>query len=250
VPGVNEPSTATSTRSDWFRTTHWSVVLAAGRGESPGAQEALERLCQTYWYPLYVFVRRQGYSPEDAQDLTQGFFERVLEKNYFGQADRDKGRLRAFLLAALKHFLSDQRDRERAAKRGGGKTTLSLDAQDAEDRYLLEPADTATPDKLFERRWALTVIEQARVRLRAEYAAGGKSEIYEQLKLVETGERGELTYAEIGKRVGLSESGVKTAALRMRRRYAELLREEIAQTVATVSEIDEEIRHLLIAAGG
>ena len=210
----------------------------------------MERLCQTYWYPLYVFVRCQGYSPEDAQDLTQGFFERVLEKNYFGQADRNKGRLRAFLLAALKHFLSDQRDRERAAKRGGGKTILSLDAQDAEDRYLLEPADNATPDKLFERRWALTVIEQARVRLRAEYAAGGKSEIYEQLKLVETGERGELTYAEIGKRVGLSESGVKTAALRMRRRYAELLREEIAQTVATVSEIDEEIRHLLIAAGG
>src|SRR5437899_6321909 len=141
-----------------FATTHWSVVLLAGQADSPQATEALEKLCRTYWYPLYVFVRRQGNSPEDAQDLTQAFFERILEKNYFGQVDRAKGRFRAFLLAALKNFLSDQRDYRDAAKRGGGRRMLSLDAQTAEERYQLEPVDTLTPDKLYERRWAFTLL--------------------------------------------------------------------------------------------
>lgn len=250
-------SGSANTPPDWFTTTHWSVVLAAGQSGSPAAFKALERLCQVYWSPLYTFVRRQGYSREDAQDLTQAFFERVLEKNYFGQASRAKGRFRAFLLAAFKHFLSDQRDHERAARRGGGTPPLSLDAQAEEERYRageerdqLEPADPMTPEKLYDRRWAFAVLEQARVRLRDEFAAAGKSELYEQLKGCEAGERKALTYAEVGRRLGLGENGIKAAVLRLRQRYGELVREEIAQTVPTVSEIDEEIRYLLAVISG
>jgi DNA-directed RNA polymerase specialized sigma24 family protein len=250
MPPANKSLISTGAQSDWFTTTHWSVVLAANQAGTPAALQALERLCQTYWYPLYAYVRRQGYSPEDAQDLTQGFFERVLEKNYFGQVTRDKGRFRAFLLAALKHFLSDQRDRERAAKRGGGGTLISLDAQSAEDRYQLEPADAVTPEKLFDRRWAFTVLEQTGARLRAEFAAADKADLYEQLNALEAGEDGALTYADLGRRLGLSESAIKSAVLRLRRRYGELVREEIAQTVASVAEIDEEIRHLMAVIGG
>ena len=247
---TGESSVSTHTTSDWFTTTHWSVVLTAGQSGSPAAFQALERLCQTYWYPLYTYVRRQGYSPDDAQDLTQAFFERVLEKNYFAQVAQDRGRFRAFLLAALKHFLSDQRDHERAAKRGGGRLPLSLDAQEGEQRYLLEPADTLTPEKLYERRWALTVLDQARARLRDEFAAAGKSDLYEALTGLETGEDTNLTYAELGQRLGLSESAIKSAALRLRRRYGELVREAIAQTVASASEIDEEVRYLLAVVAG
>lgn len=247
---TDESSTSAHATSDWFTTTHWTVVLAAGQGGSPAAFQALERLCQTYWYPLYAYVRRQGYPPEDAQDLTQAFFERVLEKNYLAQVDRDRGRFRAFLLAALKHFLSDQRDHDRAAKRGGGKPLLPLDAQEGEERYLLEPPDPLTPEKLYERRWALTVLEQARVRLRNEFAAAGKSDLYEALTGLETGEDTKLTYAELGQRLGRSESALKSAALRLRRRYGELIREEIAHTVASASEIEEEVRYLLAVVAG
>lgn len=247
---TGESSASSHTSTDWFTTTHWSVVLTAGQSGSPAAFQALERLCQTYWYPLYTYVRRQGYSLEDAQDLTQAFFERVLEKKYFAQVARNRGRFRAFLLAALKHFLSDQRDRERAAKRGGGKLPLSLDVQEGEERYLLEPADPLTPEKLYERRWALTVLEQARARLRDEFAAAGKSDLYEALTSLETGENHSLTYADLGQRLGLSESAIKSAALRLRRRHGELVRQEIAQTVASVSEIDEEIRYLLAVLAG
>ena len=236
--------------SDWFTTTHWSVVLAAGSSESPTAKEALEQLCETYWYPLYVFVRRLGYSPEDAQDSTQAFFERVLERNYFGQADCDKGRFRAFLLAALKHFLSDQRDRARAAKRGGGHTILSLDAESAEERYRLEPVDSVTPDKLYERRWAYTLLERARTRLREEHASSGKRDLYEQLTALEAAGKTGLTYSEVSERLGLTESGVKAAVRRFRQRYGALLRAEIAQTVATAAEIEEEIRYLMAVIGG
>jgi DNA-directed RNA polymerase specialized sigma24 family protein len=242
-----QKSSADSLTGDWFTTTHWSVVLAARQRDAPGAQQALEQLCQTYWYPLYVFIRHQGYSPEDAQDLTQAFFERVLARNYFDQVSRDKGRLRAFLLAALKHFLSDQRDRDRAAKRGGGATVLSLDAQTAEERYLSEPVDTMSPDRLYERRWAFTVLDAARERLREEFVGAGKSDLYDQLNALETGEDKGHTYAEVGQRLGMSESAVKTAVVRLRRRYGGLLRREIAQTVATSAEIEQEIKHLLAA---
>lgn len=241
-----EQSTPSLTR-DWFTTTHWSVVLAARQPDTPGAQQALERLCQTYWYPLYVFIRHQGYSPDDAQDLTQAYFERVLARNYFDQADPDKGRFRAFLLARLKHFLSDQRDRDRAAKRGGGATVLSLDAQAAEQRYRLEPVDAMAPDRLYERRWAFTVLGEARERLKQEFVAAGKSELYEQVNALEMGEETGHTYAEVGQRLGMSVDAIKSAVVRLRRRYGELLRQEIAQTVATASEIDQEIRHLMAA---
>jgi DNA-directed RNA polymerase specialized sigma24 family protein len=239
-----------SAPTDWFTTTHWSVVLAAGKGPSPEAQQALERLCRSYWYPLYVYVRRQDYSPEDAQDLTQGFFERLLERNYLDDVDRAKGRFRAFLLAALKHFLSDERDRQRAAKRGAGQTILSLDTQSAEERYRLEPVDVSSPDKLYERRWATTLLEQARQRLRREFMAAGKGAILDELKVLEPERVGGPTYAEVGRRLGRTEGAIKAAALRLRQRYGELIREEIAQTVASAGEVDEEIRYLMTVVGG
>ena len=242
---LEQEESLASTDTDWFTTTHWSVVLGAAQGERPAARQALEQLCTTYWYPLYAYVRRRGYSPEDAQDLTQAFFERVLEKNYLEQADQSKGRFRAFLLATLKHFLSDQSDRQRAAKRGGGKPLLSLEAQAGEERYQFEPVDAISPDKLYERRWAFTVLGQAHGRLRAEFAAAGRLQLYEHLDAFESGEETGLTFSEIGRQLGLSEACVKAAALRLRRRYGELVREEIAHTVACVAEIDEEIRYLV-----
>jgi RNA polymerase sigma-70 factor (ECF subfamily) len=161
-----------------FTTTHWSVVLAAGGGDSPAARQALEYLCQTYWYPVYAYVRRRGNSPHDAEDLAQEFFAKLIKRNDFAKVSRERGPFRAFLKGALNHLLSDQRDYVRAAKRGGGKIILSLDAQTAEQRYQLEPADTTTPDKLYDRRWALSLLETARSRLAEEYAVAGKSDLY------------------------------------------------------------------------
>ncbi len=227
-----------------FTTTHWSVVLAARESASPGSQEALEKLCRAYWYPLYAYVRRQGYEPPDAQDLTQAFFARVLEKHYLAQAQREKGKFRCFLLGWLRHFLSDERDRARALKRGGGQPLLSLDEESAEARYRLEAVDETTAEKLYDRRWALTVLEQAWSRLREEYIRAGKAMLYEKLRLTEVGEKGGPTYAEVANQLGASESAVKAAAFRMRQRYRELVREEIAQTVSDPAEIDEEMRHL------
>jgi RNA polymerase sigma-70 factor (ECF subfamily) len=220
-------------------------VLAAGDSNSTTAREALERLCQGYWYPLYVYVRRQGYSPEDAQDLTQAFFERVLEKNYFAQVDPAKGRFRAFLLASLKHFLSDQRDRARAAKRGGGKVCIPLDGSSAEDRYQVEPADTLSPDRLYDRRWAFTLLEKARERLREEHVASGKVELYELLNTLEPSAGDKRSYREVAERLATTESAIKSEAFRLRRRYGQLIRAEIAQTVATVGEIEDEVRYLM-----
>ena len=220
-------------------------MLAASQETSPQATEALEKLCRAYWYPLYVFIRRQGYGPQDAQDLTQGFFTRLLEKNYLAQANRQKGRFRSFLLAALKHFVSDERDKAKAQKRGGGQALISLDEQIAEKRYRVEPADIMSAEKLFERRWALTLLEQARARLRNEYVAAGKAEFYDELKILETGEKNMVTYAELAVRLGTTESAIKSAVPRLRRRYAELVREEVAHTVNSPSEIDEEIRYLI-----
>ncbi len=241
---------ATSVSTDWFTTTHWTMVLAARSDDSGAARHALEELCRTYWYPLYTYIRRQGYSPEDAQDLAQGFFERVLERNFFGHADREKGRFRAFLLTLLKHYISDQRDRERALKRGGGAKFISLEAQAAEQRYALEPVETMSPDKLFERSWAVTVLGQAEARLRQEFERAEKLELYEQLKDCEGGGGRARSYADIGSRLGMSESAIKGAAFRFRQRKAELVREVIAQTVARVTDIEDEIRYLLSAIVG
>ncbi|MBM3831854.1 MAG: sigma-70 family RNA polymerase sigma factor [Verrucomicrobia bacterium] len=181
-----------------FVTTHWSVVLVAGQSSSSKADEALARLCEAYWHPLYAFVRRQGYSPSDAQDLTQAFFERLLERKYLRDVDQRKGKFRSFLLASIKHFLSDQRDHDRAQKRAEGKALIPLAAQSAESRYLLGPRDDLTPDRIFERRWALTLLEGAMTRLREEFGLAGKAEFFEQLKGCMTEERARQIIESLG----------------------------------------------------
>jgi len=237
-------------RAAQFTTTHWSVVLAAGGSSAPGAREALEKLCRAYWYPLYAYVRRRGYGPEDAQDLTQDFFAQLLRKNYPGRADRAKGKFRTFLLHALSQFLVDQRERTSALKRGGGASFISLDEETPEDRYRLEVPDELTPEKLFERRWAQTILDRALARLRAESVVGGNEAAYEVLQVFEPGEQNTLSYAEAATRLGVSESAVKSMIHRMRQRHRELVREEIAQTVATISEIDDELRYLVSVLRG
>jgi RNA polymerase sigma factor (sigma-70 family) len=233
-----------------FATTHWSVVLAAGRGPSPQADAALEKLCRTYWYPLYAYVRRRGYAPADGEDLTQDFFAQLLRKNYPARADRNKGRFRTFLLHALTQFLVDQHERANTLKRGGGQVFISLDDERPEERYRLEVPDQLTPEKLFERRWAQTVLDRALDRLRKEFVASGKEKDYEVLKSFEPGEQGALSYAEAAVRLGVSESAVKSMIHRLRRRHGELVREEIAHTVPTVAEIDEELRYLVAVLRG
>ncbi len=229
---------------NWFATTHWSVVLAAGRDTPAEAHEALEKLCCAYWYPLYVFVRRQGHSPHDAQDLTQAFFARLLEKNYVAQADRERGRFRTFLLAALHHFLADEWDKTRRLKRGGGREIISFDAVSAEERYRMEPLDQLDAAKLYERRWVTTLFEKVLARLEEEFCASGKRELFDGLKTSLLAERDGASYAELGARLGLKEDAVKQAVHRMRRRYRELFREEIAQTVAGPGEVDDELNYL------
>jgi len=228
-----------------FTTTHWSVVLTAGEEQSPQAAQALATLCRTYWYPLYAYIRRRGYSPEDAQDLTQEYFARLLKRNYPAQADRAKGKFRSFLLLTLNHFLSDDHERATTRKRGGGQPTVSLDGLNSEDRYRLEIADELSPEKLFERRWAQTVLDQALARLQAEFVADGKAEHYEILKAFEPGEQKTVSYAEAAVQLGVSESAVKSLVHRLRQRHGELVREEIAHTVSTAAEIDEELRYLI-----
>ncbi len=234
-----------STHAPCFATTHWSVVLAAGHPSSPDAQAALEKLCRTYWYPLYAYVRRRGYKPEDAQDLTQEFFARLLQKNSIAGADRTKGRFRSFLLGALEHFLADEHDRAGAKKRGGGQQFISWEQDFAEKRFADEPTDELSPDKIFDRRWALTVLEQAASRLRDEYQAAGNAPLFERLKTYVAGGGAAPTYAATAAQLGLSESAVKSAIFRLRRRYHELVREAVAQTVADPQELEEEIRHLM-----
>jgi RNA polymerase sigma-70 factor (ECF subfamily) len=249
IPTTDTPPSAPGQNAQ-FTTTHWSVVLAAGGGDSPAARQALEYLCQTYWYPVYAYVRRRGSSPEDAEDLAQEFFAGLLRRNDFAKVSRERGPFRAFLKGALNHLLSDQRDYVRAAKRGGGKIILSLDAQTAEQRYQLEPADTTNPDKLYDRRWALTLLETARARLAEEYAVAGKGDLYNHLKSMDSGAGEALPYAEIGRRLGKSESAIKTEASRLKRRYRQLVRAEVAQTVASAVEIDDEVRYLLAVISG
>ena len=228
-----------------FATTHWSVVLAAKRSDGLLGDAALERLCRTYWPPLYAYIRREGYSAEDAQDLTQEFFAHLLARDYLQHLRHQEGKFRSFLLTFLKHFLADERDRAGAQKRGGGKNFISLDDTSAEERHLDEPANALSPDLLFERRWAQAVMERASGRLREEYEAGGKAALFEELKDLQPGEHGAASYAEIGARLGLATGTIGSAVHRLRKRHREILREEIAQTVARPEEIDEEIRNLL-----
>lgn len=229
----------------WFATTHWSVVLSARDPASSLSERALEELCRAYWGPLYAYLRRQGRSPHDAQDLTQEFFARLLHKDYLRAVDREKGRFRTFLLVALKRFLADESDRARARKRGGGVPCLSLDAEAAEHRYGAEPVDTLTPERLYERHWALALLDRTMARLRQEFVASGKAEEFAILKTFLTAERDAISYAEVAPQLGLSEGALRVAAHRLRRRYRDLFREEIAHTVADPTEIEEEIRHLM-----
>lgn len=230
-----------------FSTTHWSVVLAAGGRDTARAREALERLCRIYWYPLYAYLRRRGHATEDAQDLIQGFFTRLLETRGLETVAPERGRFRSFLIAALNHFVSNRRDWDRAQKRGGGQRLLPIELETAEGRYQLEPPDPTTPEVLFERRWALTLLERILGGLRDEMTRAGKERLFDALKIYLTGEMPEQSYAEAGTALGLSEGAVKVAVHRLRRRYRDLLREEIAQTVSTADEVDDEIRYLWAA---
>jgi DNA-directed RNA polymerase specialized sigma24 family protein len=231
-------------KAQWFATTHWSVVLAAGKESSLPANAALEQLCRTYWPPLYAYVRRRGYSTHDAQDLTQGFFAVLLEKNYVGLASRDKGRFRSFLLTALNHFLGDEADRAHAAKRGGGALIISLDEQAGEDLLSSGPGSELTPEKEFQKNWVITLLRQGLERLREESRASGKEDIFEALKAFLEGEANSGEYAAVAVPLGMTANGVAVAVHRLRRKYRELVRAEIAQTVATPEELEDEIRHL------
>jgi RNA polymerase sigma-70 factor (ECF subfamily) len=227
-----------------FRTTHWSMVLAAGDAHQPGGAEALEKLCRTYWYPLYAYVRRKNYESHDAQDLTQEFFARLLARNYLSVADRKKGKFRSFLLGSLEHFLAREWTRSHAQKRGGGQPLFSLDELDAENRYLLEPAHELTAERIFDRRWATTLLEQAMIRLREECSANGKGALFEKTQDFLSGDKTEASYVEVAASLNMSEGAVKVAVHRLRRRYGELVRAEIAQTVTNPQEEDEELQYL------
>jgi len=233
-----------------FATTHWSVVMAAGQGDSPQAADALAQLCGTYWYPLYAYVRRQGHGAQDAEDLIQEFFTRFLAKEYFGRADPALGRFRSFLLACLKNFLAEQRRQAQRLKRGGGQIVVSWDSRTAEERYGLEPADLTTPEQVYDRRWALTLLETVLARLAGEQSAAGKQDIFAHLKGYLWEEAREASYAETAARLNMTEGAVKVAVHRLRRRLRDLLREEVAQTVARGEEVDEELRHLIGAIRG
>jgi RNA polymerase sigma factor (sigma-70 family) len=231
-----------------FVTTHWSVVMRASHSESPEAGAALAQLCRTYWYPLYAFVRRGGYDVEDAKDLTQEFFARLIEKRDLSRVGREKGRFRSFLLAAMKHFLVSEWRRATAKKRGGDFEFIALDEVAAEHRYQLEPFHNDTAERLYERRWALTLLEKVLSRLRNELEAEGKGEQFHVLKPLLSGDD-VAPYVEIGARLGLKEGAVKVAVHRLRQRYLALLTEEISQTVANSAEVEDELRHLLSVIG-
>jgi len=237
-------SNGAKTHACEFVTTHWSVVRRAGKGDSPEATQALEHLCRSYWYPLYAFIRRKGHSPADAQDLTQDFFARFLEKHYLALADQNRGKFRTFLLRSLEHFLINEWNKASAAKRGGTKPPISWDQQDAESRYLLEPMDGASPDKLFEKRWALGLLDLALERLRQDYVDSHKEGLFDALKPCIWEQDSSGSYERIGLKLGMSEGAVKVAAYRMRLRYRELLCEEVANTVDTQADVDEELRYL------
>lgn len=228
-----------------FATTHWSAVLQAGKGDSLAASAALEELCRTYWYPLYAFVRRRGFSPEDAQDLTQAFFTDILAKGSLCAARPERGKFRSFLLASLQNFLVDQHRHASALKRGGGQWIISLDGMGGEDRFRLESHHDLTPEKLYERAWARTLLDRARSRLREEYAAAGKAHLYFALKDFPLSGKSERSFQQAATELGMTVPSLKSAVHRLRARYRELVREEVAHTVADPAELNEEARHLI-----
>ncbi len=227
-----------------FATTHWSVVLNAGDSRGDEQAQALDALCRAYWYPLYAYVRRLGRSPHDAQDMTQSFFAYLLEKRLLTKADPDCGRFRSFLLGSLKNFMANEWRRSSAEKRGASQT-ISFDAQDAEERYAIEPVELKNPQSLYEQAWAVAVLDQAMSLLESEYAGAGKQAIFEKLAPCLQGDRQEFTYVEIGKEVAMTEGAVKVVVHRMRQRYRELVRASVANTVADPLEVDGELSHLM-----
>jgi RNA polymerase sigma factor (sigma-70 family) len=232
-----------------FATTHWSLVLRAGDRGDADSGASLAALCERYWFPLYAYVRRRGHEPHEAQDLTQAFFLRVLEKNVLAAATPERGRFRSFLLTSMKNFLANDWDRQQAEKRGGGRRPLSFDAAAGESRLSIDPADDVTPEKIYQRQWALTLLDSVIARLQEEFAAAGKERQFELLKAVLTGDRAFSGYAAAAAELGMSEEAARQAAHRLRKRYRELLREEVAQTVADPGEVDQEIQSLFQALG-
>ena len=228
-----------------FATTHWSAVLEAGEKDSPRAEAALAQLYKAYWYPLYAFIRRRGYHVHDAQDITQDFFTMLLKKNYLECVNRDKGRFRSYLLGALKHFLANEWHKTRREKRGGKHIFIALDEVLAENRWSQEPACEGTPESIFERNWAETLLERIIVQLRSEHERTGKVRHFEALKVFLSGEKGQGSYAEIAVRLDMSEAAVKVAVHRLRQRYRELLRAEVASTIVNPGEIEDELRYLV-----
>ena len=245
---TTEPS-STSAPGDIFATTHWTVVLAAGKHSTPQSDRALEELCRAYWFPLYAYVRRRGQTKEDAEDLTQAFFARFLEKNYLAGLSAERGRFRAFLLVSLKHFLANEWDKSRCQKRGGGVTPLSLDWQTADTQFQIAATAEPSPDKAFDREWALALLAKVIERLRVECESDGKAKLFGQLKILLTAGKGALSYAEAAKKLGMDDTAVRVAVHRLRKRYRILLRDEIAQTLADAADVDEEMRALFGAFG-
>jgi RNA polymerase sigma-70 factor (ECF subfamily) len=228
-----------------FATTSWTQVLAARDAPSSESRQALEGLCKAYWYPLYAFVRRQGHGPEESRDLTQGYFTQLLEKGYLEDFDPSLGRFRVFLKASVKNFLSKERDKAHTLKRGGQARIVSLDADDVEGRYRYEPVDRLTPEEIFERRWALTLLERALEKLRLEFVESGKIDEFEKLKGCLTGDDVKVPYREVADSLGTTEAALRTSVHRLRQRFGKLLRQEIAETVAAPGDVEDEMRHLL-----
>ena len=250
MPDDSSAALGASNARGLFPTTHWSVVLTAGQRESHQASAALEKLCRAYWFPLYAYVRRRGYDAADAQDLTQSFFARLLERNLLAGLKPTGAKFRSYLLTALKNFLIDEWEKARTVKRGGGAMVFPLDQLQAESRYPHERADAATPDVLFDRRWAETVLDQALEQLRQEYAAAGNQLLFDALVNCLTGAEQTQPHAGLGRRLGMTEDAVKMAVHRLRKRYAAWLRRGVAQTVSSPGEVDEELRCLLAALAG
>jgi RNA polymerase sigma factor (sigma-70 family) len=235
--------------NDFFATTRWTIVLAAGDSGTPQSADALEALCQAYWFPLYAYVRRRGHTKEDAEDLTQAFFADLLGRRDFAKADSGKGRFRAFLLASLKHFLANERDKAQRLKRGGAITHFSLDWQSADTQFQISDSSKPSPDQAFDREWAVVLLEQVIVRLRDEWTADGKAERFEQMKIFLTSGKGEISYAQAASDLRMDEGALRVAVHRLRKRYRELLRHEVGHTLSDPAMVEEELAVLLGAFG-
>lgn len=244
---MNADSETRPARDGYFVTTRWTVVLSAGRKSSPDSDRALAELCRNYWYPLYAYVRRKSHSKEDAEDLTQAFFARFLEKNYLEGLDADRGRFRAFLLAAMKHFLANEWDKAGRQKRGGGVAHLSLDWRSADERFHLDPPDTRSPDRLFDREWALALLERVVERLGAELSHEGNGALFDRTRSFLMAGDGAMAYGDAARALGMTEGALRVAVHRMRKRYRELLRDEIAQTLRDPARVQDELRSLQAA---